>query len=205
MLTFFHSPHTRSTVVRAAIHAMGVGDRMETRLVTIPRVDGSGGRDPSNPHPEGKVPVLMHDGRMVWERPAILTYLSDLFPEAAAICPAGHPERGPFLSWLAWYGDVVEPVLSCAAAGISHDYLTAGLRGPEEVTARLSATLSDGRPWLLESGFTVADLLLHSPFAWFSDMTPDDPAIRAWVERCKDHPSSRAALEADARDLRIAA
>ena len=62
MLTFFHSPHTRSTVVRAAIHAMGVSDRMETRLVTIPRVDGSGGRDPSNPHPEGKVPLLVHDG-----------------------------------------------------------------------------------------------------------------------------------------------
>ncbi len=201
MLTFFHAPYTRSTVVRAAIHAMGVGDRVETCLVSIPRADGSGGRDPANPHPEGKVPVLMHDGRMVWERPAILTYLSDLFPHAPATCPVGHPERGPFLSWLAWYGGVVEPVLICAAAGISHDYLTAGLRGPKEVAARLSAALSDGRPWLLESGFSVVDLLLHSPFAWFQDMTPDDPATRAWVARCADHPSARAAGKADAADL----
>lgn len=32
--------------------------------------------------PTGQVPVLIHDGRIVWETLAILEYLADLFPEA---------------------------------------------------------------------------------------------------------------------------
>ncbi|KAA9006667.1 glutathione S-transferase family protein [Histidinibacterium aquaticum] len=180
---FYHSPASRSETVAAAIAEMDVGNRIETRIVTIPRQDGSGGRDPDNPHPEGKVPVLVHDGRMIWERPAILTFLSELFPEAPAVCPPGHPERGPFLSWLAYYGDVVEPVVICQAAGISHDWLYAAIRGPEEVFQRLAGTLEDGRPYLLECGFTTADLLMASPFLYFPDLVPDMPAVRDWVAR----------------------
>ena len=32
--------------------------------------------------PTGQVPVLIHDGRIVWETLAILEYLADVFPEA---------------------------------------------------------------------------------------------------------------------------
>lgn len=32
--------------------------------------------------PTGQVPVLIHDGRVVWETLAILEYLTDLFPDA---------------------------------------------------------------------------------------------------------------------------
>ncbi|ROU01308.1 glutathione S-transferase family protein [Histidinibacterium lentulum] len=200
MLTLYHSPHSRSTTITAALCAMGVADRVETRLVTIPRVDGSGGRDPANPHPEGKVPLLVHDSVEIWERGAILAYLSELFPDAEAICPPGHPERGTFLSLLAWYGAVMEPVLICEAAGVRHEWITAAIRGPGEVAARLSRQLR-GRDWLLDCGYTVADTLLHGPFAYFPEAVPDDPAIRAWVARCAGHPASVAALEQDSRAL----
>lgn len=196
MLTLYHSPHSRSTTITAALHAMGLADRIETRIVSIPRVDGSGGRDPANPHPEGKVPLLVHDGVAIWERGAILAYLSELYPDADAICPPGHPERGTFLSLLAWYGAVMEPVLICEAAGIEHDWLRAAIRGPDEVAARLARQL-DGRDWLLGCGYTVADTLLHGPYAFFPEAVPDDPAIRDWVARCAAHPASLKALEED--------
>ena len=197
MLTLYHAPNSRSTVVVAALHEMGVADKVTVRITSIPRVDGSGGVDPANPHPEGKVPVLDHDGTIVWERPAILTYLSDLFPQAPGVRPAGAPQRGPFLSWLAYYGDVVEPVFILKAAELEHPYINTGLRGYAEVRGRLARTLEDGRDYLLPDGFSLADLLMASPFMWFRDFLPQDPSIRAWFERVESRPAVRAAVARD--------
>ena len=95
---------------------------------------------------------------------------------------------GAFLTWLFWYGSVMEPVLTMAAAGVSHPYLTAAIRGVDEVNARLHGALKKG-PWLLGERFSAADLLCFSPYNWFSDATPDDPLIRDWVARCLARPS----------------
>ncbi len=69
-------------------------------------------------------------------------------------------------------------------------------RGVPEATARLHAALEKG-PWLMGDRFTAADLLVHAPYAWFSDATPDDPLIQDWVERCKNRPARLRALERD--------
>jgi glutathione S-transferase len=191
MLTLFHSPNSRSTRVIGLLHAMGVMDQVDIRLVTIPRVDGSGARDPANPHPEGKVPLLVHDGADIWESGAILIYLADLFPDRGLTIPHGHPDRGRFLSWMVWYGSVVEPALLCDAAGVTHPWLTAAIRGRAEVLARLDAALSRS-PWLMGDRFIVADLLLASPFQWFNDPLPDHPILRDWVARCGAQPWSAA-------------
>jgi glutathione S-transferase len=53
-------------------------------------------------------------------------------------------------------------------------------------------------PWILGESFSAADLLLHGPYVWFPDATPDDPLIRDWIERCKARPASVKVREADA-------
>lgn len=83
MLTLFHAPQSRSSRIVTLIDEMGIADKVDTRIVTIPRRDGSGGRDPANPHPEGKVPALLHDGTLITESPAVIQYLTGLFPEPA--------------------------------------------------------------------------------------------------------------------------
>ena len=82
----------------------------------------------------------------------------------------------------------MEPGLILAAAGVSHPYVTAAIRGVPEITARLHRALETG-PWILGEDCSAADLLLHSPYAWFKDATPDDPLIRDWVARCQARPS----------------
>jgi glutathione S-transferase len=101
----------------------------------------------------------------------------------------GHPRRGDYLTWLFWYAGVMEPVMICEAAGISHPYLTASLRGTPEVVARVRGALETG-PWLLGDDYSAADLLVHSPWAWFREATPDDPLIRDWVGRCMARPAA---------------
>ena len=197
MLTLYHSPHSRSSRVLWLLEELGGKAEIDVRTVTIPRVDGSGGRDSANPHPEGKVPLLVHDGVEIWETAAILTYLTDLYPEAGLGVPVGHPDRGRFLSWMSWYGSVMEPVLILAAAGIEHPYFTASLRGVPEVNARLSNALKD-RPFLMGDTFTVADLICQSPYAWFREALPEFPDIQAWFERCQARPANQRAVARDA-------
>lgn len=198
MITFYHSPNSRSTIVLGALHAMGKLDAVDLRLVSIPRVDGSGRRDPANPHPEGKVPLLVDDGVEIWERAAILLYLTDRFPDGDLGVGPDDPLRGRYLSWLAWYAGVVEPVLILHAAGIEHPYVTAGLRGLPEVQARLATALKAG-PWLVGDRFTTADLLVSGVFLWFRDLDIGSDEGRDWLHRCEEHPplAEVAAIEAE--------
>ena len=51
----------------------------------------------------------------------------------------------------------------------------------------------------------AADVLVHAPYAWFKDVTPDDPLIRDWVARCMARPSRTRTLAADAAAMAQAA
>ncbi len=200
MITLFHSPRSRSTRIVALLKELDALDAVRIEVVTIPRMDGSGGRDPRNPHPDGKVPLLDHDGVLVWESSAIIQYLAELFPASGLGIPVGDPQRGPYLSWLAWYAGVVEPVLTLKALGLEHPGLGRTFRTEAEVVARLADAVSD-RPFLLGDRFTAADLLLHSPYAWFGK--PGLPEIDAWVDRCMDRPGARFAADFDARHAAV--
>lgn len=195
MITLYHSPNSRSTRIVALLKDLDALDTVGIEVVTIPRMDGTGARDPRNPHPDGKVPLLDQDGVLVWDSSAIVQHLAELFPDAGLSVPAGDPRRGAYLSWLAWYAGVVEPVLTLQALGIDHPGLSRTFRTADHVKARLAAALAD-RPYLLGEHYTAADLLLHSPYAWFGK--PGLPAIDAWVDRCTDRPGARFAAEFDA-------
>ncbi|MCJ2037029.1 glutathione S-transferase family protein [Methylobacterium sp. J-068] len=195
MLTLYHAPQSRSTRVVALLHELDALDAVAIERVTIPRRDGSGGRDPRNPHPEGKVPFLVHDGVAVRESSAIMLHLADLFPEAGLTIPPGHPQRGAYLGWFAWYAGVVEPVMVFEAAGLAHPALAATFRDGEALRQRLREALAEG-PFLFGDRFTAADLLLHSPYAWFGK--PGDPVLDAWIDRCMARPGARFAADFDA-------
>jgi glutathione S-transferase len=198
MLTLFHSPQSRSTGILSLIEEMNIADWVDIRQVTIPRMDGTGGRDPANPHPEGKVPALLHDGTLITERAAIMLHLTALFPDSGLAPKPRTPEWGAFATWLAWYQGVLEPTFIMEATGLSHPWMTAAIRDHKTAVARLRAALEQG-PWLMGERFSAADILLHGPYVWFPEATPDDPLIRDWVARCADRPASKRAVEADAR------
>ena len=197
MLTIYHSPESRSSAIITLIEEMGIADKVTVRLVDIPRMDGSGAIDPSNPHPEGKVPCLVHDGHVLTERGAIMLYLTTLFPEAGLAPAVGSPGWGSYITWLSWYQGVFEPVLLLEAAGVDHPYIPKTFRSHVEAAARLHAALAKG-PYLLGDTFSAADLLIHTPYALFEDSVPNDPLIRDWVARCMARPARLRVLAADA-------
>lgn len=198
MLTFYHSPNSRSTSVAQLIEELGAADRIRTVEVTITRQDGSGGPDPKNPHPEGKVPYLTDGEDFVRERAAIVLYLTDRFPDARLGRPVGDTQRGQYLSWLIWYQGVLEPVAILDWAGVDHPAVKASLRDYETALKRLDEVLSR-QPYLLGQDYSAADLLCAGPFAWFGDQMASTSAIREWVARCMDRDAVRKLNEAEGR------
>ena len=188
MLTLYHSPKSRSSIILVLLDEMGIADKVDIRRVAIPRMDGSGARDPLNPHPEGKVPYLTDGTDHVRERAAIILYLTDRFPAAGLGRSVGHPQRGEYLSWLFWYQGVFEPVAILSWTGLTHPAITASLRDYDTAIQRLDEVLLR-QPYLLGDEFSAADLLCSGPFAWFGDKMPATPAILDWVARCQGRAS----------------
>lgn len=197
MLTLFHSPQSRSSAIVTLIEEMGIQDWVKVREVTIPRIDGSGGRDPANPHPEGKVPAVVHDGQVITERAAIILHLTSLFPDSGMAPAVGTPEWGVFAAWLAWYQGVLEPTFIMEVAEVTHPWMTAALRDHKTAVDRLRAALDKG-PWLMGDSFSAADLLCHAPYAWFTEAMPEDPVVRDWIARCMARPARAKVQAADA-------
>ncbi|WP_373355304.1 glutathione S-transferase family protein [Pseudoroseicyclus sp. CXY001] len=194
MITLYHSPRSRSTRVVALAHALGALDRIDLKIVAIRRQDGTGGADPANPHPDGKVPLLVEDGIATWESGAIMLRLTELFPEAGLGVGEG-PERGRFLSWMHWYGSVFEPVYLAQVDGVTdRGAIHAAIRGVPEAVARLQAALAEG-PWLMGEQLTAADFIVASTYLWFPEATPD--VAKEWVARVAALPAFQWAVAHD--------
>ncbi|SLN65375.1 hypothetical protein AQS8620_03018 [Aquimixticola soesokkakensis] len=187
MITFYHAPYSRSTNVLALLLAMEKLEAVDLRLVDVCRQDGTGQRDPANPHPEAKVPYLVVDGLGMRERTAMFHFLPEVFDSPLGR-RLGDPDYPAYLSWLAYYGNVVEPVLVGQFGGFAQNpALLSAFRGAPEIAQNLRSALAQG-PFLLGDEYCAADLLLSSPFLFFPDFTPDDDLIRAWVARCGAMP-----------------
>lgn len=200
-LTLFHAPMSRSTRLVQLVHELGADEQVRIERVQIRRADGSGGHDPRNPHPDGKVPMLLHDGQPVWESIAIAQHLSELFPQAGLSLPLGHPQRGTLLAWLAWYASTLEPLFVLKLCGVDEPALAGNFRTLAEAGARLATALR-GHDYLVADRYTIADLILSSAFGWKPEMTPDDPAVQAWVERCQSRPAVKRAWQDDAAAMK---
>ncbi|MEO0931265.1 MAG: glutathione binding-like protein [Pseudomonadota bacterium] len=183
MITLYHSPHTRSTSVLSLLRMMGKETHVKIEPVHVRRQDGSGKIDPRNPHPEGKVPVLLVDSQIIRERAAIMLWLTDHFESQLGRSPSS-PSRGAYLSWLFYYGNVMEPVFYTTVLGVSeHPIVREWCRDSATMFAAIETALSH-HEFLVDDQISAVDILVASPLKWFPDMIPDSQPVRDWMHRC---------------------
>ncbi|HEX4051185.1 MAG TPA: glutathione S-transferase family protein [Steroidobacteraceae bacterium] len=187
MITLFHAPKTRSSRMIFLLEELQVP--YEIRRVTIRRRDGSGGIDPANPHPHGKVPAISDDGTVVYESPAIALYLTDQYPTNHLGPLVGEPERGSYLTWLSYYSGVCEPAFVSKFMNYTVPRGTAGWVAVDEVLPVILETLAH-QPYLLGERFSAVDVLYGTTFALFaqSPLLPKLPPIEQYVQRVLARP-----------------
>lgn len=188
MLTLYHAPRSRS--FRTLWLLEEIGAPYETKMASIRRGDGSGARDPSNPHPLGKVPALQHDGATIFETSAIALYLTDAFPDAGLGPKIGDAERGAYVSWLAYYSGVFEPSLTAKFLKIQHVYGTFGWGPFEEVLEHLTRTL-EFKSYLLGDKFSAVDIVFGGslPLLMSRGIVPESDVFKNYAARATARPA----------------
>jgi len=196
MITLFHRARTRSTRFIFLLEELGAP--YEIRPVTTRTATG-GAVDPANPHPHGKVPAIADDGVIVFESPAIALYLTDKFPKNRLGPLVGDPDRGAYLSWLAYYTGVLEPAFLSKFKNFDVPQGTAGWVPVEEAMPAVIAKLSAGAYFLGER-FSAIDVLYGTTFAMFaqSPLLPKSAQIEAYVKRVVERPAFARAQALDA-------
>jgi len=152
-------------------------------------------------NPKGYVPALvLDDGLVLTEGPAIVQYLADQKPELHLAPPAGTIERYQLMAWLNYIGTELHKQFSplfdkSTPAEIRANQLARIARRLALVDEQLSK-----HPYLMGEHFTVADAYLFTVLRWTKLTGPvlaTWPAIVAFHERVGARPAVQAALEAE--------
>lgn len=158
-------------------------------------------------NPNGKIPVLVDQGRPIFETAAIGLWLADAYPAAGLAPPPGSPARADYYKWMVHLANT--PQAEFRAWFYPHEF-TADPEGAEAVKAsagarlagvfaRIEVQLGEG-PWLLGEAFSAADLYLLMMVRWGRTLprpARDLPGLGAHAQRVLARPAVQATFAAE--------
>ena len=152
-------------------------------------------------NPIGKIPVIIDGDFVLTESMAINLYLAKKY--GRHLWPTGEQEQAKVLQWSFFGVTELDPPL--VQLMVERTFRKEGERNADnekrnaEAARRALAALEAhlaSHPWLVGSGFTVADLNVASVLSLATgakqEMT-DYPHIQAWLKRCQDRPAYKKA------------
>lgn len=150
-------------------------------------------------NPMGKVPAIVHGGKVVTECAAICAYLADAFP-AAGLAPATD-ERADYYRWLFFAAGPVEAAVTNKAMGFvlpEGRERSAGYGSLDDTLDTLETAVT-GRSWICGGTFTAADVYVGAQIDWglaFGTI-PSRPAFEAYAARLRERPAYKRQKEID--------
>lgn len=132
------------------------------------------GADYAAINPVRKIPALrLPDGEIVTESAAILLTIADRHPTAGLLPPAGSDARAQCFRWIAFCASEIYPTVEMVdypdrfgSAGEQADALRQKARARLRNRALIIERAIAGNPWLLQHGFSVADLYAANLTRW---------------------------------------
>ena len=195
-MKLYFSPGACSLSPRIVLREAGL--EFTSEQVDLRSKQTAGGLDYRQVNPKGVVPALMlRDGAVLTEGPAIVQFLADLVPEKNLAPVAGSFERYRLVEWLNYIGTEVHksftPLFNRGASEESRDAAIAVLKTRFDYLARAL----EGRDYLMGERFTVADAYLFTVLNWGGftgiDMAPW-PVLQAFHARVGARPAVQQAL-----------
>ncbi len=177
MLTLYLAPGSSSMAPHIALHEIGAP--FESRPISFKRREN---REPAflAINPEGKVPTLLIDGRVLTEVAAILFYLAKRFPEADLL-PVGDIEaEAQVVSWMSFIASTIHPARRL------------GVERWHEVFGIAEQRLG-GQEWTL-GRFSIADIHLFRLFWRFVNSVHPAPGAFPGLSRHYERMMARPAV-----------
>ena len=194
-LTFYTNPWSRGQIARWMIEEVGVP--YETHVLDYGTTMKAA--DYLAINPMGKVPAIVHGGRVVTECAAICAYLADAVPEAG-LAPSDE-ERADYYRWLFFTAGPVEQAIVNKALGFevpADKEMMAGYGNFDRVVDVLDGLLSS-RDYAAGERFTAADVYLGAQVAWGARFgtLPARDSFLAYADRVTARPAYKAAKAKD--------
>ena len=194
MLTFYTNPMSRGRIARWMLEE--TGQPYET--VALEYYTTMKAPEYLAVNPMGKVPAVVHDGKVVTEVAAICTYLAMAFPEAGLMAE----DKATFFRWMFFAAGPFEQAVVNSGFGWKtsgpQEKRRAGYGDLDDVLAALSGHL-EKHDYIADGRFTAADVYVGSQVGWgmqFGGIPANDTFSAYWA-RLKDRP---ALLAANAKD-----
>lgn len=156
-------------------------------------------------NPNGLVPTLVEDGRVLWESNTIVRYLAAT-RGGDSLLPADPAARADVERWMDWQLATLWSTLRVAFLGLTrtpeHERNYDAIRTSHAQAARMLGIV-DGllarQPFLAQDRFTLADVCVAlSAERWYSlarndperlEPAPELPALQAWFTAATQRPS----------------
>ncbi len=198
-MKLYYSPGACSLSPHIALREAGLPfDLVKKDLQSQTLADGS---DFHVVNPKGYVPALvLDDGQVLTEGPAILQYLADLVPEKKLAPPAGTLERVRLQEWLNYITSEIHKTFSpLFNRKASEDWKAAARELLDRRIDYVAKALED-RAYLMGDAFSVADCYLFTVLNWAGWVKIDLsrwPGVTDYLERVAARPAVQAALKAE--------
>lgn len=194
-LIFYTNPMSRGQIVRWMLEEVGVP--YQTRIMDY----GTTMKDEAYLaiNPMGKVPAIVHDGKVVTECAAICAYLAEAFPAAGLAPDAG--ARADYYRWLFFTAGPVEQAITAKHFGIEPDTDQQRSAGFGTLGHALDAleTAIAGKSFVAGDKFTAADVYVGSQIDWGLQFgtIPSRPAFEAYAASLRERAGYQRAKEID--------
>ncbi|MEK7457045.1 MAG: glutathione S-transferase family protein [Pseudomonadota bacterium] len=191
----YTNPMSRGQIARWMLEEVGA----PYEAVVLDYAGGMKTADYRAINPMGKVPAIVHGGKVVTECAAICAYLADAFP-AAGLAPATD-DRADYYRWLFFAAGPVEAAVTNKAMGFvlpEGRERSAGYGSLDDTLDTLETAVT-GRTWICGGSFTAADVYVGAQIDWGLSFgtIPSRPAFEAYAARLRERPAYKRQKEID--------
>ena len=196
-LVFYTNPQSRGQTVRWMLEE--VGQPYDTEILDYSSTMKAEPYLAINPM--GKVPAIVHKGKVVTEVAAICCYLADAFPDAGLAPEPGN--RADYYRWIFFTSGPVEAAFSNKAAGwepSAEKQRMFGYGNYDLAIGTLEKALA-GKTYIAGDRFTAADLFVGANvnFMLAFNLLEPRPVFTEYATRATDRDAYRRAQDIDNR------
>lgn len=206
-LIFYYVPMSTSSITEAILQELDIqyqgveldidaGDTQKPEFLAV--------------NPNGRVPVIVHDGVTLWESAAITLYLGETFAVEQGLFPEQGPLRGEAMKWVVWANVNLAEAAGRLAAELPPEMEGAVQEGSKDfvpVVERRPSALAKASQDLLKSfailnnelaqkhyllnEYSIVDTHLFVLVGWILSMgVPllEYPNIEQWMMLCSERP-----------------
>jgi glutathione S-transferase len=198
-LKLYYAPMTSADRVHWALEELGVpyekvkldlaaGDQRKPEYLAL--------------NPNGKVPLLVAEGKPIFESLAILLYLGERFGEEKGLFPPPNADRAEAFKWMAW-ASVTLFEATVRLFRNTLDRIPADERNPkvaEGAKQDLTKAIGildralEGKEYLVGNQFSFADIAVVTALAFLPRFGMDFSSfasVNVWMDRCTSRPAAQ--------------